>query len=252
MIDWLIDCSTLRHCSKLRKHQPAAAAITCLVNSDCIGHLRKRERIRGSCHRRALKSSRPTLKNTIRFWLCQRLSGSTKFKFTLDIGWLILKLADAPCRTSPGKDTHRGVSRLGCQAGGVASDEAVLFIQPAGALQDTAKRKRRGIITSSNRFFGYSVRSSENNYYQLTLDVHDVYSLWERWFEVKRWGCRCLWRCGRPERRVETIKPSQGIKHWQTSSRNRPKGPQTFFFPFDVYIINHLLKKKSRRRDKMI
>lgn len=37
--------------------------------------------------------------------------------------------------------THCGVSRLGCQAGGVASDQAVLLVEPAGTLQDAVKVK---------------------------------------------------------------------------------------------------------------
>lgn len=40
---------------------------------------------------------------------------------------------------TPTHATYRGVARLSCQAGSVASDEAVLLIQPAGTLQHAAQ-----------------------------------------------------------------------------------------------------------------
>lgn len=40
---------------------------------------------------------------------------------------------------TPTGATYRGVARLSCQAGRVASDEAVLLIQPAGTLQHAAQ-----------------------------------------------------------------------------------------------------------------
>lgn len=43
--------------------------------------------------------------------------------------------------------TYCGVARLSCQAGGVASDEAVLFIQPAGTLQDAAQSQTERNVT---------------------------------------------------------------------------------------------------------
>lgn len=49
-----------------------------------------------------------------------------------------------------GHATHRGVSRLGCQAGGVASDEAVLLIQAAGTLQDAAQSHTQSKVTPAS------------------------------------------------------------------------------------------------------
>lgn len=58
---------------------------------------------------------------------------------------------DSGARPSAPRDaTYCGVAGLSCQAGSVASDEAVLFIQPAGTLQDAAQSQTERSITPAS------------------------------------------------------------------------------------------------------
>lgn len=58
-----------------------------------------------------------------------------------------MQVDSSPPPGALGDPTYCGVARLSCQAGSVASDEAVLFIQPAGTLQDAAQSQTERNIT---------------------------------------------------------------------------------------------------------
>lgn len=58
--------------------------------------------------------------------------------------------------------TYCGVARLCGQAGRVAGDEAVLFIQPAGTLQDAAQSQTERKITPASSLMGAKVCTVES------------------------------------------------------------------------------------------